>query len=94
MELIFLNEKNLDAITNTDMVVETPEKVEKKVTSGGPPTYYDIEKKKKKKELSFEDKLQKFLHESKQIQFALKKRTEVKLCGGKKKYAKRHKKTK
>lgn len=87
-------EQNLNPITNVEnQEVNEKGSYETKHTSG-PPTYYDLEKKKKKKELSFEDKLQKFMHESKQIQFALKKRTEVKLCGGKKKYAKRHRKTK
>lgn len=47
--------------------------------------------KKKKKEYTFEEKLAKFMYESKQIQFHLKHRTEVKLAGGKKKYAKKHK---
>ena len=46
--------------------------------------------KKKKREATFEEKLQKFMYESKQIQFKLKQRTEVKLAGGKKKYAKKH----
>lgn len=46
---------------------------------------------KKKREATFEEKLQKFMYESKQIQFKLKQRTEVKLAGGKKKYAKKHK---
>ena len=84
-------EKNLNTATydGAETTVETT-KVETKHMSG-PPSWHDLEKKKKKKELSFEDKVQKFMHESKQIQFALKKRTEVKLCGGKKKYAKRHK---
>lgn len=80
-------EKNLNVTTEN----ESTQNVK---VSSAPPTYYDLEKKKKKKELSFEDKVQKFMHESKQIQFSLKRRIEVKLAGGKKKYAKRHRKTK
>ena len=50
----------------------------------------ELKSMKKKKEYTFEEKLSKFMYESKQIQFGLKRRIEVKLAGGKKKYAKKH----
>lgn len=72
----------MEIINEENKVVET--------TSA--PTTYDMElkSKKKKKEYTFEEKLSKFMYESKQIQFGLKRRIEVKLAGGKKKYAKKH----
>lgn len=72
----------MEIINEENKVVET--------TSA--PTTYDMElkSKKKKKEYTFEEKLSKFMYESKQIQFGLKRRVEVKLAGGKKKYAKKH----
>lgn len=72
----------MEIINGENKVVET--------TSA--PTTYDMElkSKKKKKEYTFEEKLSKFMYESKQIQFGLKRRVEVKLAGGKKKYAKKH----
>ena len=67
---------NEERVENTTPEVLTEEMLEKP--------------KKKKKEPTFEEKLSKFMYESKQIQFSLKRRQEVKLAGGKKKYAKKH----
>ena len=72
--------------------MEIINKENKVVETTSAPTTYDMElkSKKKKKEYTFEEKLSKFMYESKQIQFGLKRRVEVKLAGGKKKYAKKH----